>query len=283
MANKTFALITGASEGLGKAFALECAARKMNLILVALPGIALYQLASSIERNFKVAVLVFEKDLTIEADCISLYQEISEQNLGINMLVNNAGLGNCCAFEEGQLAGFQQLIRLNIMATTMLTRLFVDLLKLQPKSYILNISSLIAFFNLPNKQVYGGTKSYIYYFSKCLRNELAHLNISVSVLCPGGMNTNPRLYRLMSSGNWFVRNAMMSPESVAAIAITGLLKGQPTMIPGKLNKLSLLIDKLLPHRLHQYCTKLLTKGVTSPAIIQNLSQHETKINLPASA
>jgi len=283
MANKTFALITGASEGLGKAFALECAARKMNLILVALPGIALYHLASSIERNFKVTVKVFEKDLTIEADCLSLYQEISEQHLGINMLVNNAGIGNCCAFEDAQIASFQQLIKLNIMATTMLTRLFVDLLKCHPKSYILNISSLIAFFNLPNKQVYGGTKSYIYYFSNCLRNELAHLNISVSVLCPGGMNTNPRLYRLMSSGNWFVRNAMMSPESVATIAITGLLKGQPIMIPGKLNKLSLLIDKLLPHRLHQYCTRLLTKRVTSPTIIQNLSQQETHINLPASA
>lgn len=282
MANKTFALITGASEGLGKAFALECAARKMNLILVALPGIALYQLASSIERNFKVTVIVFEKDLTIEADCWSLYEEITGNNWSVNMLVNNAGIGNCCAFEDGQVASFQQLIKLNIMATTMLTRLFVDLLKCHSKSYILNVSSLIAFFNLPNKQVYGGTKSYIYYFSKCLRNELAHLNISVSVLCPGGMNSNPYQYRLMSTGNWFVRNAMMSPELVAAISVKGLLEGQPVIIPGRLNRLSLVIDKIIPAFMHRLFASRLLKRVTSPSITQKIKKHETT-SLPASA
>ncbi|MBZ5858810.1 SDR family NAD(P)-dependent oxidoreductase [Flavihumibacter profundi] len=164
MSSGIFTLITGASEGLGKALALECANRKMNLILVALPGKELFQLAGALERSFQIKVAVFEKDLTIEEECSSLYHEIVEQKWEINMLINNAGLGNCCAFEDGQLAGFQQLIKLNIMATTMLTRLFIDLLKKQKKSYILNVSSLIAFFNLPNKQVYGGTKSYIYYF-----------------------------------------------------------------------------------------------------------------------
>lgn len=282
MANKTFTLITGASEGLGKAFAFECAARKMNLLLVALPGIALHQLASSIERNFQVTVIVFEKDLTIEADCWSLYEEITENNWSVNMLVNNAGIGNCCAFEDGQVASFQQLIKLNIMATTMLTRLFVDLLKCHPKSYILNVSSLIAFFNLPNKQVYGGTKSYIYYFSKCLRNELAHLNISVSVLCPGGMNSNPYQYRLMSKGNWFVRHAMMSPEVVAAIAIKGLLKGQTVLVPGRLNRLSLVIDKIIPAFLHRLFTSRLLKRVTSPSITQKIKKYETT-SLSASA
>ncbi|MBZ5858811.1 SDR family oxidoreductase [Flavihumibacter profundi] len=109
------------------------------------------------------------------------------------------------------------------------------------------------------------------------------MNISVSVLCPGGMNTNPRLYQLMSSGNWFVRNSTMSPESVAAIAITGLLNGQTVLIPGKLNRLSLVINKLLPRNLHKYCTRLLTNKVTSPSIIQSINQYETQVSLPASA
>ncbi len=282
MPSTVFTIITGASEGLGKAFALECASRKMNLILVALPSRELHCLAATIERNFRVTVIALEKDLTIEADCWSLYEEITGNNWSVNMLVNNAGIGNCCAFEDGQVASFQQLIKLNIMATTMLTRLFVDLLKCHPKSYILNVSSLIAFFNLPNKQVYGGTKSYIYYFSKCLRTELAHLNISVSVLCPGGMNSNPYQYRLMSTGNWFVRNAMMSPEVVAAIAIKGLLKGQPVLVPGRLNRLSLVIDKIIPAFLHRLFTSRLLKRVTSPSITQKIKKYETT-SLSASA
>lgn len=277
MSTTVFTIITGASEGLGKAFALECAARNMNLILVALPGRELYRLAATIERNFRVTVFVFEKDLTIEADCWSLYQTIKDYGWSVNMLINNAGIGNCCAFEDGQLAGFQQLIKLNIMATTMLTRMFVDLLKCQSKSFILNVSSLIAFFNLPNKQVYGGTKSYIYYFSKCLRNELAHLNIKVSVLCPGGMNSNPNQYRLMSTGNWFVRNAMMSPEDVAQIAINGMLEGRSVLIPGRLNRLSLVVDRILPAFLHRYFSTRLMKRVTTPSLIQKIKQNETAV------
>lgn len=282
MSPTIFTVITGASEGLGKAMALECASRDMNLILVALPGKELFRLASTIEKNFKVRVIPYEKDLTIEEDCWSLYQDIRLKNYAVNMLINNAGIGNCCAFEESQVAGFTPLIKLNIIATTMLTRLFVDLLKCHEKSYILNVSSLIAFFNLPNKQVYGGTKSYIYYFSKCLQKELAHLKISVSVLCPGGMNTNPAQFRLMSTGNWFVRNAMMSPEKVAEIAINGLLEGRSVLVPGKLNRLSLVIDKILPAGLHRFCTNILMKRVTTPSIVQNIKQHETA-TLSASA
>lgn len=80
MPSTVFTIITGASEGLGKAFALECASRKMNLILVALPGRELHCLAATIERNFRVTVFALEKDLTIEADCWSLYEEIRHNN-----------------------------------------------------------------------------------------------------------------------------------------------------------------------------------------------------------
>jgi uncharacterized protein len=250
MPSRNYTLITGASEGLGKAFALECAARGMNLILVARHGKGLHNLANCIERNFLVIVNVFEKDLTMEADCLSLHKEISENKWSVNMLINNAGDGGSASFEEKELAYFQHMIKLNVMATTMITRLFINQLKQHNPAYILNVSSLATFFNISNKQVYGSTKSYIYHFSRSLKKELKPHNILVLVICPGGMNSNPRQYLQLSSGNWFVRNAMMSPESVAAIAIKYLIMGKAVLIPGKLNRISLIIQKLIPEKVY---------------------------------
>ena len=190
MYHKNYCLITGASEGFGRALAIECAGRKMNLILVALPGPELFYLANFIERNYKVEVIVFEKDLTKEEECMELFKEVCERNYNINILVNNAGLGNTQLFSEGSIAFYKQQLKLNVVATTLLTRLFLDMLRNNTPAYILNVGSLCSFFYLAKKQVYGATKSFIYFFSKSLRRELENENIHVSVICPGSMNTN---------------------------------------------------------------------------------------------
>ena len=85
MYHKNYCLITGASEGFGRSLAIECAGRKMNLILVSFPGPELFYLANFIERNYKVEVIVFEKDLTKEEDCTMLYKEVCERNYNINI------------------------------------------------------------------------------------------------------------------------------------------------------------------------------------------------------
>ncbi len=166
MNNRFYTLITGASEGLGKAMAIECARRQMNLVLVALPGSELSQLAGFISRNFNVCVTVFEKDLSNESDCYALYQEVSMQQLNVNMLINNAGIGSTAPFGETNPGFFEKQIRLNVLATTLITRLFLPDLEKRFPSYILNVGSLCSFFYLPKKQVYGGTKSFIYFFFK---------------------------------------------------------------------------------------------------------------------
>ena len=186
--NKHYTLITGASDGFGKALAIECARRKMNLVLVALPGPELANLAKFIRKNFRVDVKIFEKDLTCEPHCYDLLLEILHSNLHVNILINNAGIGNTQVFSETSPEFFKRQIKLNVIATTLLTSLFIPELKKYGPSYLLNIGSLSSFFYLPKKQVYGATKSFIYFFSKCLRHELEHENISVSVACPGGMN-----------------------------------------------------------------------------------------------
>ena len=263
MFNKNYCLITGASEGFGKALALECASRKMNLILVALPGPELYYLADFIKRNYKVDVIAIEQDLTREENCVDLFDQVSKMELSVNMLINNAGLGSTMLFSEGNFAFYQKQINLNISATTHLTHLFLDMLKTNGPSYILNVGSLSSYFFLAKKQVYGATKSFIYFFSKSLRRELKNDNIHVSVICPGSMNTNLSVTLLLKTSSWICRLSVMNPEEVAPVAITGLLKGKEVIIPGRINKMFLLMDKLLPSFIKKMITSHQMKNIKS--------------------
>ena len=246
MDNALYTLITGASEGFGKSLAMECARRKMNLILVALPGAALHSLAEVIKLNYAVEVVIIAKDLCQENSCLELLKEVNALGLQVNILLNNAGIGSTGFFSDETIELYEKQIKLNILATTLITHLFLDMLKQNHPSHILNVGSLACFYPMPKKQVYGGTKSYIYYFSKSLRKELKKNNINVSVLCPGGMNTNPRVKQIINSGNYLSRVSSMEPEEVAPAAIHGLLNKREVIIPGKLNKFFLLLITLLP-------------------------------------
>lgn len=261
---KTFTLITGASEGFGKALAVECAARKMNLLLVALPGSPLKQLKTFIEQNFCVAVHIFEKDLSRTADCYELYDEVNRLKISVNILINNAGIGSTFMFCEGSTDFFEKQIRLNVTAPTLLTRLFLDQLLANKKSYIMNVSSLSCFFYLPRKCVYGSTKSYLHYLSKTLRRELEPRGVSVSVVCPGGMNTTTHITVMNSTGTWAARQSAMNPEDVAVKAIDGMLNGKEVIIPGLLNKLFRFLDLLLPAFIKQRITQKQMQQLKAP-------------------
>jgi len=263
MSKNYYTLITGASEGFGKALAIECAKRKMNLILVALPGIELHNLADLIRRNYDVLVTAIEKDLCKENSCQEIFDEVTTMGLGVNMLVNNAGIGSTVLFSEGNIQMYERQIKLNVLATTLITRLFIDMLKQNGPSHILNVGSLASYFPLPKKQVYGATKSYIYYFSNCLRRELKGDNIHVTVLCPGAMNTNKAVQLVIKNGNFLIRNSSLDPEKVAPIVIDGLLKKRNVMVPGKLNKCYVVVYSLLPEFIKSIITNRSVKKLKS--------------------
>jgi short-subunit dehydrogenase len=241
-----FTLITGASEGLGKALSIECAKRNMNLVLVALPGPELFHLAAYLKKNFAVQVVYYETDLSKDGSCESLYTFVQQLKLDVNVLINNAGIGNTKFFEEEKLSFFEKQIKLNVLATTTLTHCFLPILKKNAPGYILNVGSLACFFAIPKKQVYSGTKSFIYFFSRSLRTELKSENISVSVLCPGGINSNANQTMLNKSGSWISNLSLMNPEEVAPVAILGLLQKKEVIIPGKLNRLFLFLNHIVP-------------------------------------
>ena len=246
MKSRYYTLITGASEGLGKSFALECAARKHNLVLVALPGPELHNLSDYLQKNFDSDVVVIEQDLSQDNSAVIIFNKICSLGIEINMLINNAGIGNTRFFEEESSRFFEKQIRINVLATTMLTHLFVPMLKTNSPSHILNVSSLACFFSLPKKQVYGGTKSFIYFFSRSLRQELAVHNVNVTVLCPGGINSNAAQTMLNKSGSWITIKSLMNPEEVAPLALNGMFRKKSVIIPGKLNRLFLCMDRIIP-------------------------------------
>ena len=254
MRNKNYALITGASEGFGKALALECASRKMNMILIALPGSGLANLAAYIEKNYEVKAIWFEHDLSLKEECYKIFREVTEKNLSVNVLINNAGMGGTHFFDERDTEYYYRQIELNVMAPTILTHLFLGLLEQNSPSYILNVSSLASFFYLPKKQVYGGTKSYLVSFSKSLRRELKRKNVFVSTVCPGGMNTTPMLILQNRSLHGMGRWSVMNPEDVAGIAIEKMFKKRELIIPGFWNRVFIVMDKLIPKWLKEILT-----------------------------
>ncbi|HWB25873.1 MAG TPA: SDR family NAD(P)-dependent oxidoreductase [Chitinophagaceae bacterium] len=260
MNNKT-AIITGASEGLGKSFAIELADQNCNLVLVALPQSGLPQLAAFIRRNFDVSVIYFEMDLTQTESCINLFSHLKQQNITADILINNAGLGNWSWFEEKSLSFYRAQIELNIITPVLLTRIFLAQVPKEKRSYLMNVGSLGGLFIVPKKQVYGATKSFIRYFTNCLRMELSNSNTSVTLLSPGGINTKPELLVLNHRIKGISRFTILEPEQVARKALKGMFKGKKEIIPGRLNRLLVALNKILPQGFKEYIIQKQVKGM----------------------
>lgn len=183
---ENFTLITGASAGIGKEMAVNCAKRGFNLLLISLPNTSLEAVSLSLSMEYGVKVHYFEIDLNSFNSPGEVYEWCMRNNYTVNMLINNVGMGGRSKFENLNLTTIHTLINLNIFVVSAITNLFIPMLKSQPKAYILNVSSTASYFNIPNKIVYAATKAYVNTFTTSLRNELSHTNISVSLLCPGG-------------------------------------------------------------------------------------------------
>ena len=241
-----YTVITGASQGFGKAMALEFASRNMNLVLVALPNSGLQQLSKFIINNYHVDVQTLELDLSITASCYKISDFISKKNIPIKYLVNNAGVLSRGFFEDLDDEFILKQIDVNITAPTLLIKLLLDYLKNSAPAAILNISSMAGFFAIPKKQVYGGSKAYLTSFSKSLGKELKNSNISVTTICPGGLNTTTRLCYQNRIVGWITRESVLNPEKAAKIAIDAMMAKKKVVVPGFVNKCFMVLDKLLP-------------------------------------
>jgi len=240
------AIVTGASEGLGKSIALELASRQISLVLVSLPESGLEQLAAYIRKNFDVEVTIFEADLTLAESCTALFEMLKKEELTAHILINNAGLGNWAWFEDMSTGFYKKQIELNVIAPVLLTHLFLAQLDKERTAYLLNVGSLASRFVVPRKQVYGATKSFISYFTRCLQLEMEQCNISISLLSPGGINTKPELLVMNHTLTGMAKATITEPDRVAYEAVHGMFLGKREIIPGGVNKLMLVLNAILP-------------------------------------
>ncbi|MGB3073746.1 MAG: SDR family NAD(P)-dependent oxidoreductase [Chitinophagales bacterium] len=244
--SSTFTLITGASSGIGKALAESCAQRGMNLALIALPGIELRETVEYMHYTYGVKVFHLGIDLTQPAACELVVEWIHRHQLQVNMLINNAGIGCTGGFEKFSSDFYQRQIQLNVVALTLLTRLMINDLRQNSQSYILNLGSMSGFFFVPFKDVYAATKSFVITFSESLRHELKHTGIHVSVLCPGGVISNAETALRLSHHGWLAKASALTCEEVANEAINKLLRKKSIVIPGALNRLMMVLEKIVP-------------------------------------
>ncbi|MNK58373.1 Sulfoacetaldehyde reductase [compost metagenome] len=255
------ALITGASEGLGKSFAIEWAQRGLNLVLVALPNSGLEYLANYLRVNFNCKVYCIEIDLTENTSANQIFERLNTAGIEVNVLINNAGLGNWSWFEDKNADFYRTQIDLNITNTVLLTRLFLNHIDKAAESYILNVGSLGGHFIVPKKQVYGATKSFVGYFTRCLQLELSGTNVHISLLSPGGINTKPELLVMNHTLKGFAKATILEADYVAKTAIDGMLKGKKEIIPGFANRFLVVLDKIIPRFLKEIIIRRKLKSI----------------------
>jgi short-subunit dehydrogenase len=244
--NSGYALITGASNGIGKALAEDCAKRGMNLLLVSLAKTGLQEVAEDLRSNYGVEVKIYEADLTVKAQIDGLYNYINANNIRLTALINNAGVGYEASFETLSPEFCEKMMLLNTQAVVILTRMFIDNLRQNEQAYILNVSSISAFTIVPYKTMYVASKAFIYSFSRGLRIELKNSPVSVSVLCPGPVPTNQEIKDRIKSHGGFGALMTMEPEKLAEVAISSMLKGKAVIIPGIWNKFGMVMMSMLP-------------------------------------
>jgi len=241
---REYAVITGASSGLGKAFAFELAGRGKNLVLVSLPGEGLHQLAEQL-KPFAVKVACYETDLTLHEN-VQAFTDWVNEHFRISMLINNAGMGGTRRFLEADVDYINRIIQLNVMSTSLITRALLPNLMLQPKAYILNVSSMAAFSPMGFKTVYPASKAFIHHFTRGLYQELKNTNVFVSVVNPGPMKTNRDVTDRINRQGWLAKLGLLSPERVASISIRQLLKRDTMIMLGWGNGISWLLMKTIP-------------------------------------
>ena len=242
---KEFAVVTGASQGLGKSFAFQLADMGYHLVLIAAENDGLREVSDTITRIFNILPVCYEGDLTDHDFLLNICEEI-RQEYNISILINNAGMGAACCFGDERPEFIRRMISLNITALTVLTHQLLPSLIENSPSYILNVSSMIAFSPTGYKSIYPASKCYVRHFTSGLGEELKEKNIQVSAVYPGTMRTNEFVRARIEKHGSLVRSGVISPDIVAEVALKKMFAGKRHIIVGLGNYLMRLLMQLVP-------------------------------------
>ena len=247
------ALITGASSGLGVEFARQLAPYAHSLVLVARRLERLDALKSELEARHKdLTVHVYGADLGREEQRVAFVNWLPSQNLSIDFLINNAGLGDRGPFEMGDWNRIRTIVDVNISALTHLIHLLLPSMTLGGRAAILNVSSVAGFLPLPNTAVYSATKAYVTSLSESLAIELRPRGITVTALCPGPIATefHSMARRPGAEARPSHVDAMpafvVTPEEAVRAALVAVSRGRARVIPGPLLCLAIFLVTMVP-------------------------------------
>ena len=230
-------LITGASSGIGKDMAKIMAKKADELVLVARNIEKLEEIKKELEKDAKIEII--SKDLSIEENC----KEIHNQVQNVDILINNAGFGDCGNFTKTSLEKDINMIKTNIIAYHILTKLYLTDMKEKNSGKILNVASIAGFMPGPLMATYYATKNYVVKLSEAIREELKkeHSKVQISILCPGPVETN---FNKVANVDFHLREA--NSMDVAKYAIRKLEKGKFYIVPGIDVKIARFGAKILP-------------------------------------
>ena len=242
---KLTALVTGASGGIGEELARLFAADGHDLVLVARSKDKLARLAEELSGAHNVAARVVAGDLAHPEAPQEIFDELQAAGIHIDALVNNAGFGSYGAFAETDSQKELELLQVNVVALTHLTKLFLPAMIEHKGGYVMNVASTAAFQPGPLMAVYYASKAYVLHFSEAIANELEGTNVVVSALCPGPTETGFVAAAGMEKSKLFERGAMTA-RAVAVEGYRGLLAGKAIVIPGVRNNLTARLVGLAP-------------------------------------
>ncbi|MFN8308583.1 MAG: SDR family NAD(P)-dependent oxidoreductase [Chitinophagales bacterium] len=244
-----WALVTGASSGIGRAIAEKLAQLHWNLFLVSNQLIPLQETAKSFQDLYGVACIAHEADLTCDDAVIDILNCLKTQQIEIEFLVNNAGMLLFAEVVAANAVKRNQILKLHVNAPVALCAAIGEGMKGRRSGYILNVSSISAVMPYPGISLYGPTKTFMRYFTRALRSEMAGYQVRVTCLIPGATATalyDPEKIDLGLAKRFRI---MQTPEFVAQKAVAATIKNQSECIPGILNRLTVWLVPLIPHGL----------------------------------
>ena len=244
--NNDTVLITGSSSCIGLALAREFAQHGHPLVLTAPVASELRDIAADIGRSYGVNVRTIAKDLETPTAADEIFAELAADRVPIEILVNNAGLGQRGKFWETPLDRDIAILRVNIEAVVRLTKAFLPIMIKRGHGRILNTASIAGFEPGPLLAVYHASKAFVLSFSEALAEELEDTPISVTALCPGPVDTDFFPKAGMIDTQVFQRGNVEAPQEVARAAYTALMSGERVIVPGGMNKVMAFSRRLMP-------------------------------------
>lgn len=239
-----WALVTGASAGLGAEFARQLAARGMHLVLVARRRALLEELAAELHAKHATRCEIIACDLAQPGAVAELVAELDRQGIVIDLLVNNAGFGIVGEVDQADIERLLEMIRLNVSAVVELTyRLLPGMLQ-RGRGAIVNLSSLSGFQPVAYMGVYAATKAFVLHFSEALAEEVRSRGVTVLAVCPGVTKT--AFFDIAGAPGWLQKHRSHSPERVVRTALRALERRRQVIVVGWRNYLLTLLVRIAP-------------------------------------